>query len=144
MPTADETLIDGIPAELGEATNASLVAFLDSQSAYWLSQSNVIGVPYRQMKVAALNFLIASYKTKADYREGNQEVKASQIVTNLLKLRDVALKDLEMWQAQAISNRGGTVGLLTHQAPVETNGLGLDPNDRAYRGDVLRRSGRLI
>lgn len=144
MATVDEVLIDGIPRELGEAENADLITYIAGKLDYWLGQSNVVGLPYRQARLDSIDFLISAYKSKVDYKEGNQEVKASGIVSNLLKLREAALKDLEMCMGVAGGNRGGAVGLLTHKAPVEVGTLCLDPNDRAYRGDALRRSGRLI
>lgn len=125
-----------IAAGLLDTADGTLAAQLDT---LWEQYDTIASLElrYRNARLAAIDLLLGLAAQQVSFRAlDGASVNLSDAFDHLLKLRELATADL----AAAGGGGGIALGQLTQTAPVTVAARSLDPNDRRYRGDALRRS----
>jgi hypothetical protein len=96
---------------------------------------------YLYTKRDAIRFLLSDAATKHDIKAGDVAEAWSQDFTHLRMLLEDTNTQITAELATVSGGRGASVGQLTQVAPIQVeDGTYPNPNERAYRGDPLRRT----
>ncbi len=94
---------------------------------------------YLYTKLAAIDKILMDRGDDVNVAVGTSREDAGQAFEHWEKLRQGIQGEIDALLAQLRSRRGPVVSTMTTTAPVTVT-TPPDPNDRAYRGDPLRRS----
>lgn len=140
-----EAYIALIITEIGGDTVDALLA--TNLPTYWAAHADLTSDAAKKaaVKVDAIRLLIGQSWKKVSFKAlDGASVNLSDMFEHLLKLLELAQQELAQSTAGGVG-AGAAIGTLTKTAPVMGSPrCGPDPNDRALRGDPLRRTrGRL-
>jgi len=99
---------------------------------------------YLHAKHRAIQSLLSGVWEQVDISEEDASEKRSQKSAHLKALLEIVGDEIKVETARATGRRGIYVGPIERTAPVsvlDENPYPIEPSDRAYRGDPLRRTG---
>lgn len=142
MPLTSDQYKALVLTDLNQVGNADTTAARD---LYWIAHEDKGGfhprLQYLYTKRDVIHYLIGQHwSTAVDRAVGETDTKYQDRIENLQSLLTATEAEITRLEGQRRKGRAPVVGVLTATTPVDTSEVTPNPNDRAYRGDPLRKT----
>jgi hypothetical protein len=134
-----------IASELGQTGVAAFTTFVTTVWTLYEDQALIHPrLRYLRAREHAIRYLIGTLQDLIDHEEAGVSEKEHQQIDTLALLLKQTQDEIAGLLGQLQTGRTPKVGLITRAAPIviaDVVPLPIEPNDRGYRGDPLRRLG---